>query len=360
MKAERFTRMISFYWAFMILLFSTVVWAQEYKLHVSNIKIPETVQKNWYGRPLENDFVVTWELYTVQNDDDLQLADISELSEYRVYLCQDDSTFRNREKTRELRIAGVDTVLFAGNKVGPRYYVRIEGVRPGGAIIQSDTAWAVGGKPEILAQMDEEENQRKKSYKFPLFFPIAEILSSVFGRTNDTYSNSTVWGKIAFTFIWYFFLFSLFYLLPFRCAPTLHLGRLFPYATGNYMKAYLNKDRNYELYVAPRMRFVIEAWKSVMAKTNALVRHGGGAGLEQVDQICYDHFQKYGVHALEVLKKVIQFDPSKDKKKELEDQIRLYFGKDAEFGDLISKPYEIETRVGIITLKWSDVKKDLF
>lgn len=345
----------------LVLLCVQLVSAQEYELYISSILIPEQKETTWYGRPVESDYIVSWELYERDEQGNPQLVDVKQLSEYHVFMCQGDKTFKDESAITDVVVKDTNSVTFSNNKVGPRYYFRMEAIKEGAIVVQSDTAWAVSGKPQIYTQIDGEDGEPngKSTYKFPLFFPLAELLDSL-GWRNEIYFNATIFGKIAFTLVWYFFLFGLAYVLPFRCIPSLYLGRLFPFTKINFFRAHVNKDKNYELYIAPRLRFVVEAWKQVMARTNDIVRDGSARGLADVDQICFDHFKKHGAPALEVIKDIIHFNPKEDNETDLEESVKNYFGSGGEFGDIISEPLTVETRYGKKTFRWNDVRNDLF
>ena len=341
----------------LLIVSSISSFAQDYKLHVSNIEIPQQKETSWYGRPKFTNLTVHWELYTVDETGDPQLVDSNEIPQYRIYISRQDSNF-STHVTKDTLIDAAQNMTFARLKVGPRYYFRIDGLRDNQVVVQSDTAWVVSGKPVSSADFDDEEEIKKK-FPFPLFFPLANILDSVLNLRNQIYHGSTVFGKLSFTIIWYFFLFCIGYLLPFRCIPNLRLERLFPFGKSSFWGRLATKERHYEESISPRFRFVIEAWKHVMIKTNMLVRQTGAEELEKVSQLFYEHFKTYGANALTLLKQLIEFDPDHDDMKELEEDLKKYFGKSQVFGDIMDEPIPISIGSRTIDLNWTDVKKDV-
>ncbi len=333
-----------------------------YKLHISNIRISEPTETNWYGRPVASDFVVHWELFNVENEQEPVRVSVSGIPAYRVHMSRDDSTFAAENTVTDTLVSNAGKVVFAGYDVGPKYYFRIDGLdQNNNVIVRSDTAWAINGKPGYLAQFDADTDEDKKSIPIPLFFPLSTILDLVFDMQNDIYNQATPYGKIAFTFIWYFFLFGVVYILPFRCMKNIQLGLLFPLNRSNLFNVRLNKDRNFEERISARFLFVIEAWKKVMAKTNNIVSVTNAKSLDEVNQKCYRHFKSHGSAAINVLKDLVNYDPEKnDNWHDLEKRVKEHFGETGVFGDIISKSIKVETEYRPIKLEWNELKGQFF
>ena len=334
-----------------------------YKIHIQNIQEVGPIQKNWYGRPLFVNYQIKWALFKIDKNNQPIRMDTKAIASYHVFLSQGDSTF-TAESIRDTVVRG-NTVIFRDMKVGPRYYFRIDGInKKTGIVASSDTAWIVTGKSQYLASIVQEEGKKGRDFPIPLFWPFTQILSW-FGYHNEVYDHSTTIGKSAFFFIGWFGIFGIFYILPFRCLPNLKLSPIFPFQKVNIFGTnfhLFNMERNYESRISPRFRFIIEAWKRIMLRTNLLVRNGGARKMEDVAQKCFDDWGENGVHAVESLEELIAYnannkgvDPEK-----LERKIKKYFGNKKPFGDLIQKPIEIETNYGTTTLDWETVKKDIF
>ncbi|MBN1481075.1 MotA/TolQ/ExbB proton channel family protein [candidate division KSB1 bacterium] len=362
---------------FICSMIGQVVFAQpQYKLHISNIIIPEdTRNPNWLGRPTQNDFIVRWELYEADEAGNVKRVDSSGLLNYRLYWSKDDDQFLHQENYVS---SDADTAVLSGQEVDKRYYFRVDGydIDNDALVVQSDIAWATGGKPGGIYAAPESAisgEKEKKSFPFPLFFPVAEFFSEVFNRQNEVYYKSGPFGKIAFTLLWYIWIFSLVYIIPFRSAKQLYIGRIFPFKGLRFFKSYFGRDQNHDKYTAPRFRFVLEAWKRVIDKTSeAVLERNGDAnkenpcddeGIESIDKKFYDYFKINGAPALKVLKAALLFNPKnsdQEDKGELKRNIKKYFGEGAVFGDIITKPLKITTRDGEFQLTWPEVSHDLF
>ncbi len=359
---------------FIFLLITTTAFSQpHHKLHIANIETPNPVKTTWYGRPLAANYLISWELYAVSEDKQPKRLNTYEIPQYRLFCSAGDSAFQNKAVMWDTLLAGKDQFLFVNKKVGPRYYFRIDGMKNGEVVVQSDTAWVVSGKPRMMAAYSPEEETVKKSFPIPLFFPLANILEKVFGYQNEIYAHSTIFGKFAFTLIWWFGIFGLLYVLPFRCFTSFRLGVIFPFEKFSWRKSkihFLNLERNYEDRISPKFRFVLEAWKSVVSHTNRLVREGEQENMEEVEKTCYTHFKTHGAGAIETLIQIINYDPAKTDtagegnseqpaKEELIQKVEKYFG-DEEFTDIVNKPVQITTPYRKISLQWEDVKNDIF
>ncbi len=183
---------------FIFLLMCDLTYAQpDYSIHISDIRIPETKVKNWYGRPVENDFIVSWELYTIDDEGSFKSIDSSATMRYIIYLSS-DSTFSTEDTFVE---TDADTALFAHIKSGARFYFRVDGIDKldSSNVVHSDVAWAIGGN-KVLAM---PEIRDKGTCPIPLFFPLAEILKPIYEST--IYINSGKYGRLAFTLQWYLF-----------------------------------------------------------------------------------------------------------------------------------------------------------
>jgi hypothetical protein len=346
-----------------ILSTGSVAFAQEYKLHISNIRIPDQQEKTWYGRPLTSDFVVSWELYTLDEQGKPQLANAQEksiISEYIVYLSPGDSTFSKTVKqqviSKEMAASGVDSTTFAKNKVSSQpYYFRVEGITNTNTSIKSDTASAVSGY--LAAQSSPKAPAEGKNYYIPLFFPLDEILG-LFNIHNPVYDDSTFLGKWAFCMLWYFAFIGIYFIVR-KGGPTLYFMRLFPMLKAGFIQAHWKKEQVYGENLAPRFQFFIEAWRNVARLTTKSVKEKSASHTGDIDQSYYNFFEEYGLGALEVLKKFINFDAQKDDRTWMETEITAYFGPDGKFGDFISKPFKV-TIGNNSYLNWDDVKKDLY
>lgn len=360
-----------------LLLAGYAVLAQpQYKLHISDILIPEDMRHpNWLGRPTQNNFIVKWELYEADQAGNIKRVDSLGLFKYRLYWSKDDDQFLNRDK---YILSDADTAVLAGQEVDRRYYFRVDGydIENDTLVVRSDIAWATGGRPGGIYAAPESAisgEKEKKSFPFPLFFPVAEFFSEVLNRQNEVYYKSGIFGRIAFTLLWYIWIFSLAYIIPFRSSKRLYIGHIFPFKGLRFLKSYFGRDQNHDRYTAPRFRFVLEAWKRVIDMTSEAVLEKRGntdkdkpcddEGIESIDKKFYDYFIFNGAPALKVLKAALYFDPKnsdQEAKGDLEKNIKKYFGEGAVFGDIITKPLEITTRNDKFRLTWPDVSHDLF
>jgi hypothetical protein len=348
-----------------VIMLSVAAAAQpNFKLHISSVEIPKIKDKNWLGRPLKNDYIVRWELYTVDAQDTTKITPTkeTEISQYRIYLAKGDSTFSNRQAVKDTLVTGSSSAVFSGNKVGKdKYYFRVDGLENDRVIVQSDIAWAVCG---IMAQnqVDPNSPEVEKSFFVPLFFPIAELLGAINPKLqNSIYQGSSPLGRLSFSFIWYFVIISV-VLLRRYCLPSLKLSAIFPlcnHKKKSSFKSLFDKDSDYEERLAPRFRFVIEAWKRVILKTNAIA-HDKATNMADVEKKCYEHFNKYGLDALKTLRDIIKFDPAKDSAALLEVKIGKVFGKKSQYFNIVDEAVDIVTRHKTIKLNWNDIKTDLF
>ena len=211
---------------FCLVCVSQSLGQDQYKLHISSIETPEAPETSWYGRPLSTNYLVSWDLYQLDEENKPVRKDVSAIPKYHLFCAKDDSTFQLVNIVRDMVVQDTNQVLFAGFEVGPRYYFRIDGITDDGGIVQSDTAWIVSGKPRLLASFNQETNEAKKSFPIPIFFPLSYLLDKVFGYQNEIYEHSTIFGKLAFTLIWWFALFGIVYVLPFRCIRHLRISSI--------------------------------------------------------------------------------------------------------------------------------------
>ena len=330
-----------------------------YKIHVSSIEIPRTREVNRLSRPFQNDYIVHWQLYTLDADDQAILTDSRQIPDYRVYVSRNDSTFTKKTVVVDSK---TDSALVKGLEIGKdRYYFRVEGLRDGQVVAASDVGWVSYG---LKMQFGN-----KIEMKIPLFWPVADLLK-LFGVKNLIYDNSTPAGKLAFSLIWYF-VFAGLWIVFRRCLPIFRRSSIFPLVDSQKTSSVLNrldKDYDYEQRLAPRFRFIIEAWKMIIDKINK-ANHSikdtvtNSEQPEDQKRAQYNNLMITGYEALHVLRELLIFeynDPEKDKKMNaLIRQILKYFGPNSLFINLKKEPLHINVRNFKDKLSWERIEKDI-
>lgn len=343
---------------FVVLFMCTAIAQPEYKLHITGIQIPEEKEATWYGRPTHCDFIVSWDLYIMRDDGKLDLVDSVEVLNYTVHISQEDSTF---SQTQAKDVIGESSAIFTDNPVNKRFYFRLDGLSDGNVVVESDTAWAIGGRPRLMAQIEAPEGEEKGNFPIPLFFPLAELIDIIFHAENDIYAHSSHFGKASFTFVWYFFILGIIIVFT-RCIPRLSLGRLFPFSKMSLWQSIIRKDAHYELCLSPRFRFFIEAWKRVIAKSHNITENKKATNTNAIEQLHFEHFNKYGLPALEALRKLVyfKFNPAESNNTNLVEDIKKHFGPETEFGDLTTGNFSENNPCINGALTWGVVEQELY
>ncbi|MBN1560486.1 MotA/TolQ/ExbB proton channel family protein [candidate division KSB1 bacterium] len=334
-----------------VFISNAAIAQSQYKLHIV-AEIPEQRQTNWLGLPTRVDFVVRWELYDVR-DGKLESGDADDL-EYKVYMAQDDSAFQN---ATPVNVKGERQHIFKGNEVNRQYYFKVDGLKEGQVVVQSDVIWAIGGRGQRAAGGGESVKEDDNQFPVPLFFPVAELFELA-GRKVHVYSTSSLLGKLSFTMVCYFFIIGIFLIFK-KCMPNLSLAKLFPISHTSRRKLFTRKQTIYNNYPSPRFVFFIDAWKKVVTKSHDKGMDAKVGNKGETEDLHFNYFKKFAWPALDVLSDLLKFDPRKDEKNALVEKLVSHFGPEGEFGNLMNEKIGVGTMYENANLNWNDVEREL-
>lgn len=264
---------------------------KNYKIHIGNI-VREVAAKR-LGIPKRVDYTVEWELH--END---ILVPITEVPRYRVYCSENDSTFTKAEFST---VENQDFLKFNDKKVGKRYFFKVEGLRGNSIVSISDIAWIITGK-----------NPRGVGKSWTRFIPHGRFPLGLFGKEN-VYDKATIFGKVAFEIIWFSFIAGLIILFG-SCKRHLMLIKIFPFKSFPFSIILTFRfEESYRKRIAPKFKFIIEAWKELMRMSTEIVEKGKEVDPDDMRKRCATLWNKKGIPAIEILEEIARFDPKDPK-----------------------------------------------
>ena len=287
----RWTFFLIIFWQLAIIQFSQAQ-ESEYLIYISDIR-RDVVHKNWLGIPRSVDCTLYWEVYK-QEANSLKPMDSSIFDLYQV-------RYRKEQESSE---GGISTQV-NGNfyackdlQAGIRYHFIVEGIQNGVKLAVSDTAFAV-----FTGKLKSSSPRPPKWHHWIPFN--GRVPMAIIGR-GYVFDIATKAGKIAFHFIWNFFVIGS--LIVLSCIRDLRLSRIFPIERGIQIgKGY---DRIYEQGISSEFRNIIDEWRILVENSNEHMRNklakGDQTRLEDIEMENVRFWQKEGTETVRGLSDRLQ------------------------------------------------------
>ena len=229
---------------------------QEYKLGINDIQLK--LEKNWMNVPQSANCKVRWEAFIV-NEDNYEPLSIAEFDSFKVMLSSQDVVIQSKN------VANASEVLFGDLKIGNEYSIQVIGYSREIPRVESRSANLFVGKESVLAAQGPSSFRIQK-YN-PLRFLSGRIPMAAF-RRGEVFDAATKAGKVAFHFIWWFFLIGSIIVVLY-CVPRLRLSKIFPVKKSltyafSLDKMYI-KRKNYDF------EKILVEWKETIEEANEYV-----------------------------------------------------------------------------------------